>query len=488
MPSTLKRYKGKLAYLLKKYGDRQTAIKKARSYAGGKSKGKNKVNKLQFPDEFPFESFTACVERMNGEVDNPQAYCAAWVKHAKGHWPAEASEEAKQLLQEGGMGALNRFVNVVKLNEDVNEVEILRTGEWDHPQYGKIKITEPVIDNMIKNFYNNVRGVDLAVDQAHKPDDGAAGWFKELRKEDTGIAVRLMAKIEWTPTGKELIKSKIFRYFSPEFTFNYKDAETGNQIKNVLFGGALTNRPFIKGMAPVLLDEATAEEITNQEIALMENRIFTSGKSGNEPDNYNHKTEGGNDLMELKEIRELLQLSEDATEQEVVTALADSYGELKDVVSGLYEKLELSEEAGADEALQAIEGLNEKVKAKEDESQTLSERIATLEAQTKESNWEQLKTKAMSEGKLTAKQAEKFKPMYFKDPEGTKGIIEALSPVIDLSEHGSNQQSESSIELYESKIKEKMKDAEGLQYAEAARMVASENPDLWKKVDEERRH
>lgn len=96
-----------------------------------------------------------------------------------------------------------------------------------------------------------MRGVDLAVDVDHNPGGGAVGWFKELMVESG----KLLAKVDWTKEGAQLIKGGKYRYFSPEFMFAWRDPATGKTAKNVLFGGSLTNRPFLKDMQPVAFSE-----------------------------------------------------------------------------------------------------------------------------------------------------------------------------------------------------------------------------------------
>jgi hypothetical protein len=53
-----------------------------------------------------------------------------------------------------------------------------------------------------------------------------------------------------------LIKDKVYRYVSAEFSPKYEDPETGQSTPNVLVAVTLTNRPFIKRMAPILLAES----------------------------------------------------------------------------------------------------------------------------------------------------------------------------------------------------------------------------------------
>lgn len=153
---------------------------------------------------------------------------------------------------------LKNLVPMIKLSKKFGEkyeLEVLHAGIWEHPQYGQIKISEHDIDKFIQNFRDGTRKVDIAVDQEHMPEKGAAGWFKTLEKVAEGGKIKLKAAIEWTKLGKRLIKDGIFKYFSPEFDFDYEDQETQDHFENVLIGGALTNRPYFKSLAPVAFNE-----------------------------------------------------------------------------------------------------------------------------------------------------------------------------------------------------------------------------------------
>jgi hypothetical protein len=130
-------------------------------------------------------------------------------------------------------------------------IQIMRTGKWKHPQYGDLEITQEDLHRFKENFDNGVRGVSLFVDVDHDPNHAAVGEFKELRVEGD----KLYAKIAWNEDGKRLIEKGTYRYFSPEFAFSYQDPETGKVFKDVLLGGGITNRPFLKNMEPVELHE-----------------------------------------------------------------------------------------------------------------------------------------------------------------------------------------------------------------------------------------
>lgn len=140
--------------------------------------------------------------------------------------------------------------NEIILNADgrTSRVEILKVGVVHDRGF---KVTDTMLDDFIKNFNEGVYGTEIQVNLGHKREDEAAGWIKGLVKKN-GV---LFADVEWTPLGVEKISSKQFRYTSSELSLSYPHYKTGNKVKNVLTGVALTNIPAVKGMNPVTLSE-----------------------------------------------------------------------------------------------------------------------------------------------------------------------------------------------------------------------------------------
>jgi hypothetical protein len=68
----------------------------------------------------------------------------------------------------------------------------------------------------------------------------------------------LFARVEWTPEAQQLIKSKQYRFFSPEFTPKFA-SESGDSEGFTILAGGLTNRPFLRGMTPVALNQDVVE-------------------------------------------------------------------------------------------------------------------------------------------------------------------------------------------------------------------------------------
>lgn len=140
--------------------------------------------------------------------------------------------------------------SIIPENELNRKVQILRCGTFNHPEYGTFEITKETLLSMQKNFDAKVRGVDIAIDYAHRSDKEAAAWIQALHLSDDGN--ELWAEVLWTPNGKDALIKKEYRYLSADFTFDYQDNESLIKFGPVLFGAGLTNRPVVKNMAPAI--------------------------------------------------------------------------------------------------------------------------------------------------------------------------------------------------------------------------------------------
>lgn len=165
-------------------------------------------------------------------------------------------------------------------------LQAMPLGNWTHPTHGPINVTPERVQEFANNVQANVRGQDLDIDYDHKEYSGeAAGWVKGAQARADG----LWLGVQLTASALQKVKEKAYRYFSPEFTDKWKHPSTGTVHKNVLFGGALTNRPFLKGILPINLSEVMTHE---------------SGE-----------------VMDLEKLRKLLGLPDTATEAEVLAAV-----------------------------------------------------------------------------------------------------------------------------------------------------------------------
>lgn len=161
------------------------------------------------------------------------------------------------------------------------EIQLIRTGTYFHDKYGKIEITPDHLKKMVYNFNEKVRGIDIAVDYGHESEEEAAAWLQSVYTKNNDT--ELWAVPKFTKGGEEKVLSEEYRYISPDFTFEYTNNETLKNHGPVLLGAGLTNRPVIKGMAPLTLSEGyTMDELqkAKEKIALLEAEIAKL-KAGN---------------------------------------------------------------------------------------------------------------------------------------------------------------------------------------------------------------
>lgn len=146
-----------------------------------------------------------------------------------------------------------------QLAEGEKWVQILSVGKFKHRVHGTIELTSDKLQKFVDNFKAKVRGTDLDIDYDHKMDPAkgrkAAGWIQDLKVQPSG----LFGLVKWTDEAKEAIKRGEYRYLSADFYDKWTDPE-GKTHNDVLAGAGLTNRPFLKNMLPVNLNELMESE------------------------------------------------------------------------------------------------------------------------------------------------------------------------------------------------------------------------------------
>jgi len=131
-------------------------------------------------------------------------------------------------------------------------ITIIRTGNFNHPKYGRFAVDLDLLNGMVSNFKAGAYGQRIFIDVAHEPEKGAAGEIKELFVDGK----RLRARVEWTPYGIDAIQNRKFIYVSADYIENWIDNEFEKEHGAVLFGAGLVTRPHIKNMDAVQLSES----------------------------------------------------------------------------------------------------------------------------------------------------------------------------------------------------------------------------------------
>jgi hypothetical protein len=136
-------------------------------------------------------------------------------------------------------------------------VEVLRTGEWTHEQApgGVLRIAPEDLDEIVRHFRNGTFGYELPVNLNHMDDStDAIGWVTALERQGESLYATIR------PTSEEVVhrvQDGRLRYASAELVVRGRDPETRREV-TALRAVALTNRPYIKRMAPaqvVMLSE-----------------------------------------------------------------------------------------------------------------------------------------------------------------------------------------------------------------------------------------
>jgi hypothetical protein len=119
-------------------------------------------------------------------------------------------------------------------------VEFLRVGTFVDMWGEEVEIDTVLMDALIANFENGKAGQDVPIDVDHGYSK-AAGWVQEIWRDGEV----LMARIDWSTLGEELVGGKVYKYLSASI-----DLE-----KQVLKAISLVNFPAVKGLQPVALSE-----------------------------------------------------------------------------------------------------------------------------------------------------------------------------------------------------------------------------------------
>lgn len=128
-------------------------------------------------------------------------------------------------------------------------VQLLRAGKFFH-EGQEIEVKESHLEQMVVNFNEKVRGIDLMIDYSHNSEGEAAAWIDSVYLSEDKR--ELWAKVLWTDGGKDAVLSHKYRYLSADFNFNYVNNENLSEHGPTLFGAGLTNRPVVKNMQPVI--------------------------------------------------------------------------------------------------------------------------------------------------------------------------------------------------------------------------------------------
>lgn len=159
------------------------------------------------------------------------------------------------------------------------EIEMLVQGQWDTPYHGYFQVTPDDLQEYKMHFDAGLRK-GVPIDLEHNTMGGAAAWIEAVEVKASSADPNKMAlwgKPEWTDKGEQALKSREYRFFSPEFCDRgYEDPETGDFYNNVLIGGGLTNRPLFKKLTALRASDTSGKDKDQLTTAERNNIIYLS--------------------------------------------------------------------------------------------------------------------------------------------------------------------------------------------------------------------
>ena len=181
-------------------------------------------------------------------------------------------------------------------DSETSLIQVFKSGKFTSSRYGEFKLDGRLFREMISNFEENRVPIDFNHGSLDKNSEAAkaAGWVQSLEMQGTGNSATLWATVTFTPKAREMIEAGEYRFVSPEFVFNWKSPEDGEDKGAKILAIALTNRPFLPGMAELKLVDSEGNPRTEESITQKIERVSMAF--------YAAFGEGENTFYELNQI------------------------------------------------------------------------------------------------------------------------------------------------------------------------------------------
>lgn len=317
---------------------------------------------------------SAAIGALNGArsgMSLPESVRDAALKHLEAHREAATKREASDV---GGGVVTMRGEGAEILCRDANVghktwVQVARYGSFEgHPQ-GPFRFDPQTFGEIVRNF-RATQNQHVQVDFEHASElhpenvatEGvpALAWVVDL--DDRGDA-GLWGLFEWVdPRAVEYVRANQYRYVSPAVQFGAIDKVTGKPIGARLTSVALTNHPFLDGMAPVTASERkTPEAPTTARFGVSPSDVHIPALTGANTNTKakkmdpNESPDGAAEMADLKGAKDAL-----VKLQREHAMLADKHSAM---CKSLREMADVGPETAEDEALAKIGALVEKMKA-----------------------------------------------------------------------------------------------------------------------------
>lgn len=366
---------------------------------------------------------------------------------------------------------------------DTQEIKVLPLGKWNTTKYGSVEITKKHIDEMVKNFSIR-KGIPIDTDH----DGGASnGWADKLTAKDDG----LYATIKWNTQGKKYLNEKIYKYFSPEFSFSYTDPQTSKKYGATFLAGTLTNRPLFKNLPALTANEKAIENslLTDENITVLLlhhdmdlNSLKTKSLEelkANDSE-FNFVKENSDKLTADERFKFNMQTPAD----EEAKKAAEADKKKKEEEEEMKKKKEMEAKKGNEETVTLKASEVEALKAGAEAGIKAAEELRSMKA--KETVKSYLASESNKAGFLPKAEDDLVKlTLSFNDEQ--KELFEKVVKQISTVEFGEKGASNSSLTKgseFENLVDKLMADDKNLTYGQATTKAAEQNPDAYKAYEE----
>lgn len=299
----------------------------------------------------------------------------------------------------------------------------LNVFNWDDGSMVEMKVGEREANLVIAQFKS--LGNDFLFDWEHQSEAGfqrpdgkapAAGWIKELKFES---GKGLLARVEWTPEGREDIERGRYKYHSAVF---WGDKE---QKLLALSSAALTNKPAQRSTVPLAARKLKAQRsITMEPLALIAAELgLTEAFS----------TPEAALMAILNAIREMKGEGETEAPPEVVEQAKQAASAIEKADKAMKAVAELVGASDNDDPDKIVEKATKFAASKSspdptkfvpmDVYQEADSRLKTLEQKDSEREMDDFIKGGMDEGKIVASTENQWRALYRGDAEEARKLL-----------------------------------------------------------------
>lgn len=328
---------------------------------------------------------------------------------------------------------------------------------WSHPIFNDTTIDVETANKLKQSFDRRDKGVKYFSDYEHGLDPAkgnkASGEIVELKviTEPRGAFSQagLWGLVQFNDVAAKEIKDGEWNYWSASHYDTWTHPQT-NETKELVFdGGGLTNKPWVKGMAPLNfselgITEEQAKEVNTEE-AEREPVVIVDEVVPPVIDDPKELEGGDKADMELeKKLREALGLADDADIVKAITDLNDEVTPMREALKTHNEKKAFSEAFPKEAArMEALEKAEQQREAKQFAESYVDSRLTKKSGDNDEATTLGLSGLVIQELETVAKQFSEGTPSL----DGVKKVVDTIlaNGIVDYGTKGSTRENEETL-------------------------------------------